>query len=887
MCSINYLPKPGIRYRLSRTVNDISKRVNVLLQNAKHDDFSHWLGPPSFDADFDNIRYESFASRNQTTDDIMKALADSNVGVIGVYGWSGVGKTSLIKEVAKQVKGNMFDVVIMVNITSHPDIRSIQGQIADRFGMKLEEESESGRAAHIRERLKNWKEKTLIILDDMRVKLDFNMVGIPLENNDNNQMNHKKKNPSTHPNYLIKTEGFDTSSLMNVEEPLARYKGCKILMISDSEQLLLSQMNGKDIQTFRVGALTEEEAEMMFMTMAELGDEQFTFKKLAAKIAKKCKGLPMTIVTTANALKTKSLSVWEDMYRQLERQNLTATMPEFSTKLSYELIENEELKHTFLVCASMGHDALITDLVRYCIGLGFLQGIHTVREARDRVHVLIGKLKELSLLADSFSSDRFTMQDITRAAALSIASQQMHSFALTKQKLDEWPDKDKLRRYTVISLQHCDITHIMKKFPRSINCSRLKVFHFDNKDPHLEIPHNFFNGMKELRVLILIGVRQSSLPSSIKCLQNLRMLCLEGCKLGGDLSIIGDLETLRVLSLSGSDVNYLPIQLRQLTKLQIFDISNCFKLEEIPAEMFSSLTSLEELYAGNSPIQWKDEGEGNQSGKASLSELRQLDQLTTLVIQIQKITVLPNNLFFDKLDRYKIIIREYLNAYSVWDFKMLEMSEASRYLALQLENGFHIHQQKEIKILFGRVENLLLGQLKDVEDIFYELNYEGFPYLKYLSIVSNSKVKSIINSKNKKHPEKAYPKLESLFLYEVQMEHICRGQLTNDSFCKLKIIKLEICGQLKNVFFSSMIKHFSALETIEVSKCNSLKEIVTLEGDSNRDEIKFPELRSLALQSLSEFIGFYIMDGASIGEQVQNRKPNELFDKKVCSKLSY
>ncbi|KAL2337372.1 hypothetical protein Fmac_011818 [Flemingia macrophylla] len=832
----------------------------------------------SSDADFDNIRYESFASRNQTMDDIVAALADSNVGLIGVYGWSGVGKTSLIKEVAKKVKGNMFDEVIMLNITSRPNIRGIQGQIADRLGMKLEEESESGRAGRIRERLKNLKEKTLIILDDMHVKLDFNMLGIPLENNDDSQMNHNKKNSSTlmTPYYVMKTEGFDTSTLVKVEEPLARFKGCKILMISDNEQLLLSQTDGKDIQTFRVEVLTEEEAEMMFKTMAEIGDEHFTFDKLAANIAKKCKGLPMTIVATANALKNKTLPVWEDTYRQLERQNITAAMPEFSTKLSYELLENEDLKHTFLVCARMGHDALITDLVRYCIGLGFLQRIHTVREARDRVHVLVGKLKELSLLSNSFSSDRFTMQDIIRDAAMSIASQQMHAFALKNEKLDEWPDKVKLRRYTAISLQHCDMTDIMKEFPKKLNCFRLRVFHLDNKDPHLRIPDMIFNEMKELRVLILIGIHLSpAVPSSIQYLTKLRMLCMEQCNLGENLSIIGELEKLRVLSLSGSDIEYLPVELRYLAKLQIFDISNCFKLNKIPSHVLSSLISLEEMYVANSPIHWTDEGQEN----ASLSELGQLDHLITLDIHIPKIIHLPKNFVYDKLDSYRIVIGDF-DANLVWDFNMLEICEASRYLALQLENDFDIHHQKEIKILFGRVESLLLGQVNDVEDIFYELNSEGFPYLKYLSIVSNSKVKSIINSKNIKHPEKVYPKLESLFIYEVKMEHICRGQLTNDSFCKLRIIKLKICGQLKNVFFSSMIKHFSALETVEVSKCNSLKEIVTLEGGSNRDEIKFPELRSLTLQCLSEFIGFCGY-GASIGEQVQNRKPNELFDDKA------
>ncbi|KAL3009270.1 hypothetical protein AAZX31_07G074700 [Glycine max] len=899
-----YLPKPSIRFRLSRIAVDLARRGNVLLQSANPD----WLGRSSTDADF-----QSFASRNQTKKRIVDALADSNVGVIGVYGWSGVGKTSLIKEVAKEVKGKMFDVVIMVNV-SFPEIRNIQGQIADRLGMILEEESESGRAARIRERLKNPKEKTLIILDDMEVKLDFGMLGIPFDDTVGSQMNNKKKNPLAHHKYAMKTEEFEASSLMKIEEPIARYTGCKILMISDSEQLLISQMGGKGIQTFSVEALTDKEAKKMFMTMAEIiplmekkaetmfktmaeiialremeaetmskimtemiGDENSKFEKLAAQIAKRCKGLPMTIVTTAKALKNKSLVVWEKAYLDLGKQNLTA-MPEFSTKLSYDLLENEELKHTFLICARMGRDALITDLVRYCIGLGFLQGIYTVREARDRVYALVGKLKELSLLSDSFSIDHFTMHDIIRDVALSIASQEMHAFALTKGRLDEWPKKRE--RYTAISLQHCDVTDIMKKFPESIDCCRLRIFHLDNMNPRLEIPDNFFNGMKELRVLILIGIHLLSLPSSIKCLKELRMFCLERCKLAENLSIIGELEELRVLSLSGSDIECLPIELRKLAKLQIFDISNCFELKKIPADVLSSLTSLEELYVGKSPIQWKDEeGQGNQNGDVSLSELRQLNQLTALDIQIPKMTHFHKNLFFDQLNSYKIIIRDF-NAYPAWDFKMLEMCEASRYLALQLENGFDIRNRMEIKLLFKRVESLLLGQLNDVKDIFNELNYEGFPYLKYLSILSNSKVKSIINSENPTYPEKAFPKLESLFLYDVSnMEHICHGQLTNDSFRKLKIIRLKICGQLKNVFFSSMLKHLSALETIEVSECNSLKDIVTLE--SNKDHIKFPELRSLTLQSLSEFVGFYTLD-ASMQQQVPNWKPgDQLFDEEV------
>ncbi|KAL2322313.1 hypothetical protein Fmac_026692 [Flemingia macrophylla] len=71
---------------------------------------------------------------------------------------------------------------------------------------------------------------------------------------------------------------------------------------------------------------------------------------------------------------------------------------------------------------ALREDVLISDLVRYCISLGLLQGIDTVREARDRVHKLVARLKELSLLSESFSSRSFTMQSLARDEALLIAS---------------------------------------------------------------------------------------------------------------------------------------------------------------------------------------------------------------------------------------------------------------------------------------------------------------------------------------------------------------------------------------------------------------------------------------------------------------------------------
>ncbi|KAK7274600.1 hypothetical protein RIF29_15696 [Crotalaria pallida] len=908
LLSSGYLPKPGIRYRLSRKADVITKKVNGLLQKANHETISYWHGPPSMAAFLSNSGYESFESRQETMQKINAGLKDPGIRMIGVHGWSGVGKTTLVRQVVKEaLEANMFDVVVVANVTGNPNIRKVQGEIADWLGMKLDEESITARAARIRQRLKNEKENTLIVLDDLWANLDLNMLGIPFANEDDGQKNLKEGKISEAGNVMettglsiafnmmkTKKETSSSSNKIELKETVSPYIGCKLLMISESKKLLSSQMDGKGT-IFFVDVLKEKEAQDLFKIKARIRGSNSEFQKLAAKIANKCEGFPMSIVTTARALKNQSLYAWENVLEQLERQKSTRS-PDDSTKLSFKLLENEDLKNTFLLCARMDHDALIMDLVRYCIGLGFLEGIYTVWEARLRVLSLLAKLKESGLLSDSYSSDRFTMQNIVRRAALSIASEEKHVFTMTRGKLLEWPDRDKLKRYTVISLQHCDI--INYDFPKSIKYPSLRVFHVDNNDPHMKIPKNFFNGMKELGVLVLTGIDMSSLLSSIMCLMELKMLCLERCKLGGKLDSIGKLKKLRVLSLLESDIVELPDDLKHLTKLQIFDISNCSKLTKIQSGVISSLTNLEELYMRNTPIEWKVDGQANQSENASLSELRHLNKLTTLDIQILDVSHLPDNLFFDKLYSYKIVIGV-LDAYLETNFKIPEKYEASKFLGLHLKDDSDIHSQKGIKMLFDRVENLLLEELSGVSDIFYELNLKGFPLLKHLSIISNSDIQSLIKPKDRdRHNlETAFPKLESLYLYNLQnMKEICSCELSEPSFDKLKVIKIKLCNQLKNVLLFSVVKRLSHLETIEVSECDSLLNIVSVEEPSyanaseepstheepstseepssaNTSKVVFSRLRVLILQCLFAFTGFYPTSSGGEGE---------LFHEKVC-----
>ncbi|XP_072076705.1 uncharacterized protein [Arachis hypogaea] len=130
--------------------------------------------------------------------------------------------------------------------------------------------------------------------------------------------------------------------------------------------------------------LNEKDARTLFNKIARIGDKSTAFGELPAHIVEKCDGLPMSLVTTAKVLKGRSRLVWQDTYQKFEMQTMAGT-PEHSTRVIYNLLENEELRITFLLCACMDNDALVSNLVKACIGLGFLRGIYKMRDTRTRV----------------------------------------------------------------------------------------------------------------------------------------------------------------------------------------------------------------------------------------------------------------------------------------------------------------------------------------------------------------------------------------------------------------------------------------------------------------------------------------------------------------------
>uniref|UniRef100_A0A2N9H8P4 NB-ARC domain-containing protein n=1 Tax=Fagus sylvatica TaxID=28930 RepID=A0A2N9H8P4_FAGSY len=518
--------------------------------------------------------------------------------------------------------------------------------------------------------------------------------------------------------------------------------GSKLLLTSRFRNVLETDMDAQ--QLFDVGLLSKNEAEYLFAKIVGDLPETLNLQPTMVEVVKECAGLPIAIRAVANALKNqKNLNVWKDALRELKRANPTQIkgMHEKvypSIKLSYNFL-TKEAQSLFLFCSSFEEDMNIeiAFLWRILVGLEFFQDVYRVEEVRNRVHTLVESLKASGLLLDGNGSGTFKMHDIIRDVAIYIADKEKKILTIrTSDDLEKWSNKKLLKDFIGISLSDVKFSELPKKLD---DAQPNFIFLYD-KDNSSPIPNHFFERVKELRVLVLQGLCLP-LPSSLSCLHNLQALVLHRCEIE-DVAIIGELKKLKALTISTS-IKKLPVEIGQLTHLQLLDLKGCNQLEVIPCNMLSNLKRLEELYMNGSFNQWHVDGESTERSNARVLELDHLSLLTTLCIHIPNAKILPKALLFEKLVRYKILIG------SDWDWnddsgQNEDEFKISKKLKIELDRNFQ--SEGGIKILLKSCEYLDLQPGKGIRSILHEVDQEGFSQLKHLYVRNSVEIQYVINS---------------------------------------------------------------------------------------------------------------------------------------------
>ncbi|GLU09185.1 hypothetical protein SLE2022_260580 [Rubroshorea leprosula] len=840
-CFLGVCPNPRARYQISKKVEKYLADVTQLLQDADKFKIPASYCPPKPTA-LVNKGFENFGSRTPDLDRIMEALRRAGSDKIGVFGMPGVGKTMLAKEVFRRAEeAHLFDSIVFASVRKEPDLKRIQGEIADNLDLQLDGETEVGRAKQLKDYLKK-KERILVILDDVWSRLDLDELGIPFEE--------------------IKNEASSIGE---------KQMQCKILCTSRFRNVLSDDMD--TYPNFNVIPLRDEEAWELLKKIVGEEIENSGLRNTAREIAKECAGLPLAVQTLGTALKSKEHYAWRNALLQLKKpspENFMGISAKVYTaiELSYKYLEREELKQTFLLCSLLGQNANVENLLTYGFGLGLFQNVNTIGDARDLVLTLVDHLKSCSMLLDGKS---INLHDIVQDVAISIASRDHHVLSLTHDNIPKmWSDREGMGGVKWINIEHANISEL----PEELECPELTLFYLSSKDPSMKIPDNFFRGMPNLRVLDFTKMHFSSMPSSICLLKNLRTLHMD-LSVIKDIAIVAELSGLEVLSLAGSAIEELPMEIGQLIQLKFLNVSDCTKLKLIRPHVLESLSRLEELYLGNSFKQWEANGLGNQRN-ASLAELKELPNLVALDVHACDVQLIPEDLFSERLNRYKIIIGEVWNS---WDRSF----KSSKILKLELKT--RITHDHSICMLLKKTEELHVEKLKGVKNIVPELDAEDFQELKYLYVKNAPEIQHIINSVGE-IPCNVFPFLEVLFLQNLDnMVKICHGHLAETSFRGLRTITIECCNQLESLFPFSIARRLLQLEEIEVTNCSNMLEIVDEEGQVTTNDIaeadenfEFAHLQFLKLQYLPKFIR---LCHGLVEVNDSRSKPVSLFNEKI------
>ncbi|KAF2294861.1 hypothetical protein GH714_024586 [Hevea brasiliensis] len=220
----------------------------------------------------------------------------------------------------------------------------------------------------------------------------------------------------------------------------------------------------------------------------------------------------------------KAMFEWNDALEELKKFDGKGDEARVysALELSYNFLRDEERSLFRLLGQLAPHVVVISDLLKYSMGLGLFNQRTTLKATRDRLLKVISDLKMSCLLLEGDNHEQVKMHDVVHSFAASIASKHHHVFTAAYQtELEEWPNKDFFEQCTSISLPYCYIP----KLPEVLECPKLKSFFMFNSS--LKIPENLFSRMEELKVLDLTGMHLSPLPLSLQYLENLQTLCLD------------------------------------------------------------------------------------------------------------------------------------------------------------------------------------------------------------------------------------------------------------------------------------------------------------------------------------------------------------------------
>ncbi|GMP38700.1 hypothetical protein CsSME_00009852 [Camellia sinensis var. sinensis] len=307
------------------------------------------------------------------------------------------------------------------------------------------------------------------------------------------------------------------------------------------------------------------EAETLNLFMRNVKEHQTVLdpqvKETAERVAKKCVGLPLVIVTVARSMKgVNEIHEWRNAEQIMDKEKGLFKR----LKFSYSRLKDEQARHCFLYCALYPEDYDIgrEELIEYWIAEGLIREMGNRESMYSKGRTILNKLINTYLLEEGEWKESVKMHDLIRDMALKITSTNPRFMVRAGEGLKRVPHKDWSEDLERVSLMCNDIEVLPSDPPiwPHLTTFLLKV----NLSEVLWIPDSFFMHMPRLKVLDLSYTAIESLPNSISMLENLHQLLLRHCY---KLKYVPSLEKLKALEhfeLTHSKIEEVPQGIEEL-----------------------------------------------------------------------------------------------------------------------------------------------------------------------------------------------------------------------------------------------------------------------------------------------------------------------------------
>ncbi|KAG5555889.1 hypothetical protein RHGRI_006516 [Rhododendron griersonianum] len=925
-CLNGWCPNLKLRYSLSRKAVKKTKEVVDLKVDGVWYTQSSYSPPLPCLETITNRDFMGFESRRLIMEEIIKALKHDEINLFGVCGMGGVGKTTMVNEVAKRAKEhNYVDEVAIAVVGQKPILTDVQACIADTLGLENLRDLESpiARAELLRRRLLQDNKKVLVILDDIWVEFDLQAMGIPLEGAD---------------------------------------KNFKVLYTSRTRDLWHDLRTKKEIP---LEVLSKDEAWQLFREKAGDSADAPDLQPIAKQIVDECGCLPLALVLIGRALSKKSgrnynkeEEIWKGTLDRLTCTGSTPADKDLSSRLalSYESLEDEQTKHLFLLCClfSEDEDIRIEDLARYGLGLSLFDGIPEMEKVRPQVFLIVDDLKSRCLLLDGYYglpkrippnviSRLVNLEELYVGGVVDLRKGRRVDFKKLygRGKFKDWEGEGKeegrnanlrclpqLKRLIIIS---CDMME--------------EVFWKDQQeDVHaatnrIEFPK--WEVLKLVKLPSLVGfcrgIDQIDFPQLKElCLEDIpqvNLLFHNSCNLSsnskrndnfGFLSLFPEKRDMRRPSpLSERYAANLreicggPVPAHSFGELTFIQVQNCGRfrnlfqlpivgcLPQLKSLIIISCGMMEEVF-------WKDQQEDVHAAANRIEfpklEVLKLEKLPSLMCFCRGI----DHIDFPQLKelRLKDIPRVNLLFHNSCNLSFnSKRNDNSGFLSLFPEKvslpNLEVLDIDELENLerLGRGPVLPVGSFSKLNKIFLRdcgkllcvIPSRFLPMLRELQELTVESCNSLEVVFELEGLESNEPNLEILSpLKFVKLRELpklnCISKRDPVCFKYIQTLEIHNCNSLRYVFAPTKTKSIPQLRELKVSSCEMLSRIVAKEnglGESSVDEVEFPQLKCLELLDLPKLLSFFpnvnTTTLAQSTDQYHNPlQPQPLFNEKVA-----